>query len=216
MLSFFLAALALLPQQCVSDEFEPGATSIEQAFGPSIQERLLERWNPAWGRALAIVSNSDSIGLRVRAYSENGDSADMAEIVTVLHDALAVDVPADEPLRLLLHDGFEFAPRAVAEFTTCAPKIKNRTALGRELGEVARRFRIRETKVLRVMLWIDIEGRATEARLDQSSGAFDLDAAVLDVARGWSFEPAQNEGIPVPVWLRFPITLQTSGGGGPG
>jgi TonB family protein len=211
MLSLFLLGLALPIQRCVSDTFDPGPVSVEAAFGSEIRTTVQERWDPGWGRAVATATYSDSAGVRVRVYSQAGDSTEMARFADLFTEALVVPVSEGAPLRLLIHDGSDLVVQTVAEFTVCAPEFSDRRNAGVELGRMARRFRIRETTTLRPMLRIDIEGRVVDARLDESSGSFELDAAVLELVRGWSFEPAENEGVPVSVWLRFPVTLRPSG-----
>jgi TonB family protein len=208
----FLTLLAPA-QECRSSEFDPGPLSMEQAFREGTDADVRGAWDRGWGRAVASLSYSDSTGLRVRVYSEEGDSAEMASIAGILDESLIVQLREDEPLRLLIHDGSDFDLRTVDEFTTCSPQIRDRLTAANDLREVVRGRNIRETTVLRPWVRVDVDGRVVEARLDQGSGSFSLDAAVLDLVRGWRFEPARNEGIPVMVWVAFPVTLRAGRGG---
>lgn len=207
-----LLVLAAIPvQDCISADFDPGAVSAEEAFRSGTRSALEEVWNPDWGRGIAILSTSDSSGLRVRAHLESGDSNDTSRIAALLDDGLVVSVAKEEPLRLLIHDGDDFVFRTVRQFTTCAPRFRNRSGVANQLGRIGRRLRVSQTLVIRARLWIDVEGRVGPVEIEQSSGSIEVDAAVLEAARGWRFEPARNEGIPVAVWLAFPITLRAPG-----
>jgi len=59
-------------------------------------------------------------------------------------------------------------------------------------------------------LSIDATGRVASAELVESSGSASLDAAALDAARGWRFEPATLDGRPCPSSLRIPVRFVLS------
>ena len=58
-----------------------------------------------------------------------------------------------------------------------------------------------------VWVYIDAEGKVQESRVNTSSGNERLDNAALTAARELEFNPAQNRGDPVPVWVSVPITF---------
>lgn len=61
-----------------------------------------------------------------------------------------------------------------------------------------------------VIVWffINAEGEVQDARVATGSGHVQLDAAALKVASVYRFTPAENEGEPTPVWVRFGISFQ--------
>lgn len=200
--------------ECVSATFRDGAVSAEQAFAPHVRGEVERAWPAAWGRGVASLSLSDSGGVEVTVYVAEADAPGRAAVAAILERGLTVSPSATEPLRVLIHDGTEVVFRTVAEFTTCAPRFLDSRRAASDLRAVARRFRVGETTTIRVRLWIGEDGGVGDAMLDQGSGSLDLDAAVLELARNWRYAPARNEGIPVAVWLTYPVTLQYPGGGG--
>jgi iron complex outermembrane recepter protein len=55
--------------------------------------------------------------------------------------------------------------------------------------------------VVPVALTVAADGKVSEVQIEASVGA-EFDALALDVARGWTFEPALSEGKPVPAKIR--------------
>jgi len=62
-----------------------------------------------------------------------------------------------------------------------------------------------------VWLFIDEGGAVQEAELSRSSGADEIDAAAIEVARTMRFEPARNRDKAVAVWVQIPITFSVGG-----
>lgn len=198
-------------QECVSDETRPGVVSFDEAFESGLRELVREAWAPRWGRGIASLRHTDSAGLKVTVQVDVADSLEESGIASMLEEALRVTVPEATPLWMILHDGSEFVFESVEEFARCPPAFVDRRAAVLELGRLGTTMGVTDTTAVVVRLWVGIDGRVGEAVVDQSSGSFALDAAVLDVARGWIFRPAHTEGIRVAVWLRFPITLTPGG-----
>jgi TonB family protein len=59
-----------------------------------------------------------------------------------------------------------------------------------------------------VSVLIDTSGRVQNARVVRSSGRGALDSAALRAVREFLFTPAYRDGVPVPMWLTFPITFR--------
>jgi bla regulator protein blaR1 len=97
---------------------------------------------------------------------------------------------------------------------TVAPEIQNRAeviaAMARNYPPLLRDAGIGGT--IRVYFLISETGRVAEVRIDQSSGHEALDQAALAVASVYRFSPAMNRDQPVPVWVSFPITFQSTSG----
>ncbi len=62
-----------------------------------------------------------------------------------------------------------------------------------------------------VWLFISETGTVDQAELNQTSGADELDAAAVELAKEMLFLPAAHEGKPVAVWVSIPITFRNSG-----
>lgn len=194
-------------QECVSDETRPGEVSFDEAFESGLRSLVREAWAPQWGRGIASLTHTDSAGLEVNVQIDVADSLGESGIASILEEAVQVMVSEATPLWVILHDGSAFVFESVEEFARCPPSFIDRRAAVLELGRLGTEMGVTDTTAVVVRLWVGIDGRVGDAVLDQSSGSFSLDAAVLDVARGWIFRPAHTEGIRVAVWLRFPITL---------
>lgn len=52
--------------------------------------------------------------------------------------------------------------------------------------------------VVRVRVFVDEQGKVVSARVIDSSGVAELDAAASEAVRSWQFEPAKQDGLPVP------------------
>jgi protein TonB len=61
-------------------------------------------------------------------------------------------------------------------------------------------------KVL-VHVQIDVDGRALQAEIKQSSGFDRLDQAALNAALGWRYVPGKRAGVPEIMWTDVPISF---------
>lgn len=61
--------------------------------------------------------------------------------------------------------------------------------------------------VVTVWIFIDEEGRVTNAQVSESSGLQQMDKAALRAARAFEFSPALNREETVPVWVELPISF---------
>lgn len=68
--------------------------------------------------------------------------------------------------------------------------------------------RLREQGLVKLRVYVTIEGRAGELALYKSSGYERLDKAALDAVRRWRFRPAQRAGMPVAGWVVVPIRFE--------
>lgn len=92
---------------------------------------------------------------------------------------------------------------------TVAPEIRNVEEIVRVISEVYPAT-LRDAGIGGVVVvWflIDEEGRVTDARVAQSSGYAQLDAAALQASDQFVFSPAILNDRVVPVWVQFPITF---------
>lgn len=98
---------------------------------------------------------------------------------------------------------------------TLAPSLRNSAeverALQREYPAVLRDAGIGGQVGL--LVYIDEEGVVQEARVEESSGHPQLDAAALRAVESFQFRPAMNLDRTVPVWIALPVTFQSREGG---
>lgn len=55
---------------------------------------------------------------------------------------------------------------------------------------------------------VDIDGKVIDVRLVKKSGFNELDQAAMNVARCWTFSPAEQRGKPVRVWVNIPFNFR--------
>jgi TonB family protein len=97
-----------------------------------------------------------------------------------------------------------FTPHTVKPGLTNGDDVQR--ALVREYPAMLRDAQIGGTVV--VWLFIDVEGRVENSKVQTSSGYPMLDAAALNVANTMRFTPAYNRDQKVPVWVSIPITFR--------
>lgn len=93
---------------------------------------------------------------------------------------------------------------------TVAPELKNRLAVENALRRLYPPM-LRDAGVGgRVVVWVlvDEEGGVARAIVKEASGAAQLDAAALDVARVMRFSPAMNRDQKVKVWVAIPVQFR--------
>ncbi len=61
---------------------------------------------------------------------------------------------------------------------------------------------------VRVRVLVGENGRPQEVTVGESSGESALDQAALDAVRGWRFEPARRNGVPVRAWAVVPVEFK--------
>lgn len=64
------------------------------------------------------------------------------------------------------------------------------------------------TGTVELWLYVEADGRVTDAEVRESSGNEALDAAAVRVGRQMRFRPALNRDRPTAVWVRQPITFR--------
>jgi len=102
-------------------------------------------------------------------------------------------------------------PRRVSRFGACAPALLNVRDVQRELVRYARELNLTGVTLVRVMMFVDEEGRVGQTRIEESSGRFAVDQAAVEIWRMAQFRPGRLENIPVGVWVTLPITWDMRG-----
>ncbi|MBD3286113.1 TonB family protein [candidate division WOR-3 bacterium] len=74
-----------------------------------------------------------------------------------------------------------------------------------DIGYPRRLKEMRIEGTVQLLLGLDAEGRVFEARVFRSSGYDEFDKKAIDALRKARFSPANQNGIPVPVKVSFPV-----------
>lgn len=205
---------------CATAEPEWRTELLEDALPPGALELLSSAWGEAWGRTIGFIDpprpadperpgvEPDPGGFRLLS---EGVSDALLDPIEAQLDSLLVR-PVSEPVRFFVSEGDAVQIGIVDRFEACAPEFQNRAALRDLLIQRAGDFEDRRSKTAVVMVFVEASGQVSEVRIHQSSTHLDMDLAAAEVARVARFRPAMNEGIPVPVWTRFPVTFEVGGG----
>lgn len=181
------------------------------------------------GLAVAALAEQPSLlERRIRQLLKKAPEVKMAQAAFLVFGALVVvgvalsipGITGEGPAGL---DGSEESEAGVADLSaeprftpyTVAPDRINDAeivrALEREYPPLLRDAGIGGTVV--VWFFIDERGVVRNQFVQESSGHQALDEAALRVAPIFRFTPALNRDQAVPVWVTFPITFRTGGGG---
>ena len=95
---------------------------------------------------------------------------------------------------------------------TVPPTLLNREAVQKALVQNYPPELKQEGKGGTIMMWlyVALDGWVRSPRVRTTSGSAALDSAAVKVARSMFFEPAQNQGKPVPVWIQLPIVFSVN------
>lgn len=63
------------------------------------------------------------------------------------------------------------------------------------------------SRIVVLIVDLDIEGTVTGVELEKSSGFPELDSAALDAATRWHFDPLQRDGKPIAGKARVPVSF---------
>lgn len=146
-------------------------------------------------------------------------SATLAEPTRNLFEDIVARAVHDRPsdrrvVRMLIGDETGLSLRSVGAFRSCRPAID-------DPGEMTRRVQAESSAlgleigmrlVVRLQVFVEADGSVGEVRFDRRSGNVLADIAANRVFEGARFRPARVEGIPVPVWVSFPVTFNRARG----
>lgn len=179
--------------------------------------------NPSWfdGEQLALLLvRYDSLGepssARVHSRSHQGLHPQSDSIAAAYLNAVRPGV-SERAGALVLSKGSGLAPYFSESLERCQPKIKNVREMQDRVTQALRRMEPEARRTMsrsgrfRASIWarVDTDGSVIETRIGQTSGNLAVDKAMYDaVSGGAEFEPGTIEGIPVSVWVRFPLTIR--------
>lgn len=88
-----------------------------------------------------------------------------------------------------------------------APRAQGHGNRQPEYPASAKRLKQQGTVVM--LLLVDVDGRVSDARLDESSGFDVLDqAAIREALRSWRYQPGMKQGVVQPVWVRAQVSFR--------
>lgn len=206
LLPLLLLGIPLL-DECRSDRLEPAAVTVAEVFSGELASAMEAQWRPSWGRTYATVSPDDSLAAAAMVYSQGATAPEREAARETLVAHLVQVPPTGERWHLVISEESGVQLRMVRGFESCAPRITNRLQITDAIRDVGRRVGIRDARTLVVMVYVNVDGGVDDLRVDQSTGDFRLDQELAEIARRVRFRPAMVEGLPVPVWTRFPISV---------
>jgi TonB family protein len=156
------------------------------------------------------------IALIARAAARSRSRAVLFTIVGIILTVGATEarVVRDSAPRAINATGMNPEPRDTPYFTpyTRKPELTNRgevsAALIRQYPPWLRMGGVGGTTLLWV--FINSNGDVVETQLQKTSGHEALDVAAAKVALIMKFQPAENAGTPVDVWIQLPIVFQSN------
>lgn len=129
----------------------------------------------------------------------------------IIVGTLASSAPT-EPLETLLNqESFKGSPKQAASEITPATPVRltaQYAASNRKptYPTLARRHGEQGTVILRI--YVTVEGKADQAKVQQSSGYPLLDESAISAVRTWRFQPATVSGQPVAEWYQLAIPFK--------
>lgn len=198
-----------VPEQCRSN-LPPDPRSLQEVVDSLALQRGVEAaWEEGAGLTLATLTfDSTGASRRVDIISESvGDPARQAFREALDETARRTGEPR-ERIFLFLGDGRGPGVRRVAIHRGCAPEILNHDLVLTRLQTESRRLGLEESQTVGLWVQVQLDGRAGEVRVAESSGEREVDAVAVRVLRTAIFRPGMIEGIPVGgIWARFPVNF---------
>jgi len=166
----------------------------------------LDGWRVADGVILAMLAH-DSTGSPSARLATNfleREALDEFEPTLLAH---ATNLPVGDTVYVVLLDDSGPGPRRVEKWSDCPPAILNVRSVVRDLADRARPLPIAGVQRLEVAMQVGPDGRIRRRRIERSSGYLQLDQATFDALGVAQIRPGSVAGIPLLVWLNFPVTV---------
>jgi TonB family protein len=113
-------------------------------------------------------------------------------------------------VNIVLGDGAGIGVRRVERLRRCGPYLANQLQLEKKVLAEANVLGIDQARRVSLTILVQADGTVGDARVERSSGRLDLDLAAAKVIRAAVFDPARVEGIPISLWVTFPLTFLAS------
>ena len=211
-----LVALPIAAQRCRTESPERTGTLSDFLSAEGL-ELLESGWTRTWGRTVGLIRaerewETPPEDPRARyalvLTSAGAPEAELRALERTLQDQVERRPDEGERVAFFVSEGDSVDVFRVEALAECPPEILNKDELAAALRRRAMNFRDRREFVVKVLARIDATGRILETRVDESSSVIEVDAAAVEIARTARYRPAESEGIPVAVWLSYPITFR--------
>lgn len=165
-------------------------------------------WPPGTGLVVAQMGGvSDGQPDSLRVWSETLTDQQKAELQRIVRSAARELPRGTAPVPIFIGDKDGPSLRRLDRLAMCAPVVLNKSVLEDRIAAEAEGLDIEDRSVVQVAVFVARSGLIGEVRVQESSGDVNLDLAAARVFRGVRFKPALVEGMAVPVWAAFPITI---------
>lgn len=199
---------------CTSDLRPSGEPLADVLDSTALARELTSIWGSSAGLTLAIVAY-DSVGAldSTRVVSVSATSVEKDRLGAAISRHVDPTAGPRERVRLVIGDETGLALRRVAEFQGCPPELRNLDIVVREMQREGERLTVQNRTRVQLLALVGDDGLVHEIRVDEGSSNLEVDAAATRVMRTAIFSPARMEGIPVGVWVTFPVTFRAGPGG---
>lgn len=210
--------LALIASPAAAQECRTASPQASGSLSEHLTDagvRLIEAsWTPSWERTVGMIVPADPARPNPElrdTYVRLWSLAAPEEEVEALAEGLKAELRApdlDASVSFFLSADRELTPFVVDGFAYCAPQMRNGATLAEELGRRGRDLELDTSAQTRVAVLVNAQGTVARARVQESSGSDQVDAAALEIARLGRFNPGTVEGIPMWQWATLPVTFR--------
>jgi len=193
---------------CTSELRRDGRPLSDMLDSTALSRELASMWDASAGLTLATVAY-DSVGARDTAsvMSMHGSPAERDRWAGVVGRLAPVNAFPRQSLRLVIGDENGLALRRVSTFAGCPPSLRNREVMVGAIENEASTLQLVGPTTVQLYVLVGEDGLVREIRVNRSSSNIEADAAATRVMRTATFEPGRVEGIPVSLWVSFPVTF---------
>jgi len=171
----------------------------------------LDAWSNVGGTVLGTLARDSTGSAGADIVSDILDPEALNELEPVIIGHMR-DLPVGDTAYVVLLDRSESTPRRVAKWSECPPAVLNSRSIAQDLVDRVGALPISGVQRLEVALKVGPDGRILERRIERSSGYLQLDQAMFDALGIAQVRPGNIAGIPLLVWLHFPVTVELSPG----
>ena len=195
---------------CTSDLARHERSLDEVLDSAALVRGLAGLWGPGDGLTVASIVFDSAGGPDTTAVVSSASEVERNALAREIQRHARPGAAAGDQVDLFLGNGRGLAPRRVPELQRCPPEMRNRDMVARMLVQEAETLDILATTTVHLLAMVREDGTVDEVRIERSSSNFEVDAAAVGIMRRTMFESARVEGIPIRVWVSFPVTFQLS------
>lgn len=193
--------------ECRSDRAADRRPLRAVADSAALQDAVQVFWTRETGPTLAAVVYDSTGALDTVRVHTAAAALPVAEVGRRVAEAARPRADTVGVIWVLMGDEAGPRVRRLARIQMCGPEILNRNWISKRLSEEVKRLGLRESLTVGMEVMVHTDGRVSDVRVRESSGNVEADHIAGVISRGISFRPALLEGIPTPVFTRFPVTF---------